>query len=355
VKEAPIPENEQQRIASLVNLAILDTPAEERFDRITRLARRALNVPIALVSLVDSERQWFKSNQGMEGICETSRALSICGHAIMQDGLFLVPDISKDRRFFDNPMWQGDPGIRFYAGYAIHSPDGARVGTLCTIDHSPRDLCDDERLALQDLAELVEAELKADALSKTERELRQALSIAERQASVDGLTRLWNRSAIRELLSRELERCRRSSLPLSVVLADIDHFKLVNDTHGHNVGDEVLAILADAFRASFRSYDMLGRSGGEEFMAVLTECGPNEAEAVANRMVDLVRKWPFKTSVGEIRITISAGVSFGMGECGLPNNIDAIIEAADKAMYKAKHNGRDRVEIAPFTGSNGTV
>ncbi len=347
MEEPRLPDDEAQRLESLRGLLLLDTPAEDRFDRITRLARKSLGVPVALVSLVDKDRQWFKSIQGLpSGVCETSRAISFCGHAVLQDGLFEVTDATKDRRFHDNPLVTSDPKVRFYAGYAIHAPDGARIGTLCTIDHIPRELTDDDRLALQDLAELVERELAVEALSQTELELRKALSEAERRASVDALTRLWNRKTIRDLLSRELERCRRNGLPLSVVLADIDHFKMVNDTHGHNVGDEILAMLAEAFRGAFRSYDMVGRSGGEEFMAVLTECGPNEAEAVANRMCKRVEAWDFNTTAGQLKITVSAGVASGMGD-KLPETVEELIESADKAMYQAKRSGRNRVELAP--------
>ena len=133
------PSDETQRLRALRSLQILDTLEEERFDRITRLARRMFDVPIALVSLVDEDRQWFKSRQGLDA-CESGRDVSFCGHAILHERALVVPDSLEDARFMDNPLVAGPPHIRFYAGHPVHAPDGSRVGTLCIIDHVPRDL-----------------------------------------------------------------------------------------------------------------------------------------------------------------------------------------------------------------------
>ncbi|HKA61873.1 MAG TPA: GAF domain-containing protein [Methylomirabilota bacterium] len=154
---APVPADEEARLRALHDAGILDSPAEERFDRITRLARRVFDVPIALVSLVDAERQWFKSRQGID-VAETPREISFCAHAIHDDRVFLVPDTLTDPRFADNPAVTGDPRVRFYAGRPVHV-DGRRVGTLCLVDRRPRELRDDDVRALDDLAILVEKEL----------------------------------------------------------------------------------------------------------------------------------------------------------------------------------------------------
>jgi PAS domain-containing protein len=139
-------------------LGLLDTDAEERFDRITRLAQTLFDVPIALITLVDSDRQWFKSSQGLEAK-ETSRGESFCGHAILGKEILEVPDAAADERFRDNPLVTGTPKIRFYAGAPLAGPDGRIVGTLCLIDREPRSLSERQKRALRELAAFVEREL----------------------------------------------------------------------------------------------------------------------------------------------------------------------------------------------------
>lgn len=158
--EPTVPQDDESRLAALRGLNILDTPAEERFDRLTRLAQHLLSMPIAVVSLVDSNRQWFKSCQGLDA-SETPRSISFCGHAILEDQLFIIPDALLDPRFADNPLVTDAPNIRFYAGQPLRAADGNRVGTLCVIDSKPRHLTQIERDSLRDLALLVEGELNS--------------------------------------------------------------------------------------------------------------------------------------------------------------------------------------------------
>ena len=149
-----IPENELQRLATLRALNVLDTDAEERFDRITRLTRRIFSLPICVVTLVDAERQWFKSRQGLE-VTETPREISFCGHAINQDDIFIVNDALKDPRFSDNPLVTEQPHIRFYAGYPLTIHRQYRVGTLCLIGTEPREFTAEDIETLTDLGEMV--------------------------------------------------------------------------------------------------------------------------------------------------------------------------------------------------------
>ncbi len=155
----PLPDDEAERVAALRRLGILDTPPEERFDRHTRIASALFRVPIALVSLVDADRQWFKSCFGTD-VCESSRETSFCAHAIAGNtNLLVVPDALQDERFRDNPLVSDGPRIRFYAGSVLHSPEGKRIGTLCILDVRPRNLSEEERRLLGDVAAAVEAEL----------------------------------------------------------------------------------------------------------------------------------------------------------------------------------------------------
>lgn len=147
---APIPCDEEIRLQALRELLLLDTPAEERFDRLTRFAMNEFDVPMATVSLVDRDREWFKSNFGLDQL-ETPRDVSFCGHAILERQTLVVPDALRDERFRDNPLVVGPPWIRFYAGAVLRMPWGPAVGTLCIMDRRPRQL---DRLGLSILCSL---------------------------------------------------------------------------------------------------------------------------------------------------------------------------------------------------------
>jgi len=150
--------DEGKRLAALGSLHILDTPPEDRFDRITRTVQRLFDVPIVLISLVDINRQWFKSCQGLS-VSETPRSISFCGHAILQDPPLIIPDALHDERFSDNPLVTGEPHIRFYAGFQLRHPSGSKLGTLCLIDRRPRNLDGRDIDTLNDMRAWAESEL----------------------------------------------------------------------------------------------------------------------------------------------------------------------------------------------------
>ncbi len=197
-------------MAALRRLGVLDTPDEERFDRITRLAAQLVGTPIALVSLVDEQRQWFKSRVGLDAT-ETPRSVAFCSHAIegQPDELFVVPDAHADLRFCDNPLVTGDPHVRFYAGRVIREPSGQPIGTLCVIDHQARDLSDAERQALDDLGALVEQEfvqmrysdaiVELDASERSKAHILESLSEGLVLHAPDGRIVEWNPAAERVL------------------------------------------------------------------------------------------------------------------------------------------------------------
>ncbi len=251
MQKPSIPLDETQRLLSLHSLRILDTPSEERYDRITRMAKRLFDVEVCLVSLVDSDRQWFKSKQGLEA-CETSREISFCGHAILDDQPFVVNDAAGDPRFADNPLVTGDPHIRFYAGYPIKSPDGHRIGTLCLIDPQPRDFGADDTETLRDLAAMVEDEVKVSS-----------------QITVDELTQIANRRGFNLVADHLLSLCRRTGTSAELIYFDLNGFKDVNDTHGHAAGDDLLQHFARLLIKCFRKADAVGRLGGDEFVVLL--------------------------------------------------------------------------------------
>jgi len=193
-----MPANEAERQEELLRLNLLDTPAEERFDRIVRLTRRLFDVPISYISLLDRDRQWFKSRIGVE-VESTPRQISFCGHAILQDQPLIVPDARKDHRFAGNPLVIGEPFVRFYVGHPLHGPNGFKVGTLCMVDRRPRSFTEKEIELLSELTAMVERELELcdviqaqaeaikikDALAKSQLELAKTveeLQVAKQQA-----------------------------------------------------------------------------------------------------------------------------------------------------------------------------
>jgi len=171
MRAANIPDNEEERLKALQSLEILDTSPEEDFDRITCLATKVFNVPISLVSLVDTSRQWFKSKTGLEA-CETSREVAFCSHAILGDDVFIVEDSTKDERFSDNPLVTGEPKVIFYAGIPLSTTSGHKIGTLCLIDHTPRKFPKEKKEILIEMGKQVERflQIRMDYLKINERE-----------------------------------------------------------------------------------------------------------------------------------------------------------------------------------------
>ncbi len=178
MQKPDIPANESHRLAVLCELQILDTPPEERFDRFTRIARTVFEVPMALISLVDANRQWFKSRQGLD-VSETPREISFCGHAILNEHIMCIRDAKADERFKDNPLVTGSPNIRFYAGAPLMAVDGSRLGTLCVLDTRPQQPSRIQLGILEDLARCVSNEMNQEQLRKALSDLSEQVRYTE--------------------------------------------------------------------------------------------------------------------------------------------------------------------------------
>lgn len=247
-----IPENEEKRLKSLYMIDLLDTQDDERFERLTRIGKKLFHVPIALISLIDRDRQWLLACQGLN-TRETTRDVSFCGHAIMQEGPFIVKDARLDERFHDNPLVTGEPFIRFYAGYPVHLPDGTVAGTLCLIDATPRDFNEEDIASLRDLASIVEDEFQV---------INMAMS--------DSLTGIFNRRGFYRSGEKRFKELNRNNEPFYIIYFDLDKFKPINDLWGHGEGDEVLKIFSAQLSQQLHSRDIVGRLGGDEFAVLLT-------------------------------------------------------------------------------------
>jgi diguanylate cyclase (GGDEF)-like protein len=333
------PADELQRLEALTELGLVDSPAEERFDRITELAQQLFGVPIALVSLVTADRQWFKSLRGL-AVRETPREISFCAHAILRDAPLVVSDARIDPAFADNPLVTGEPAIRFYAGCPVHYR-GQAIGTLCVIDRTPREFDATQLRALQNLAAIVESEFRLQALSADQNALLAELDETRRQALLDYLTGTWNRRGIDEIVPRELSRASRTNDAVAIMLIDLDRFKYINDTLGHHAGDVTLQEVARRLRRCIRPHDVIGRYGGDEFLVFLGQCGKADAERIGERMLESVRDIPIETPAGTVTTSISIGL-YSMQEVA-SRSLGQIVEAADQALYRAKDLGRDRL------------
>ncbi|MCS6204399.1 GGDEF domain-containing protein [Shewanella baltica] len=310
-----IPENELQRLATLRALNVLDTDAEERFDRITRLTRRIFSLPTCVVTLVDAERQWFKSRQGLE-VTETPREISFCGHAINQDDIFIVNDALKDPRFSDNPLVTEQPHIRFYAGYPLTIHGQYRVGTLCLIGTEPREFTAEDIETLTDLGEMVEAEL---------------LSIA--QNTLDPLTTISNRRGFELLAHQALASCRRTESEAALLFFDLDFFKEVNDNFGHLKGDQVLYDFAHILMTAFRESDVIARLGGDEFVVLLSFVHSDTVNRVIERFKLLLEQYN-QQHPKQHSLATSIGIAHWTPDSEM--SLEDLLDSADKAMYQDK-------------------
>lgn len=457
MKIAPLPENEQERLLELKKYDILDTESDVVFDNMVQLASYICKTPIAAISLVDEDRQWFKAIFGLNAK-ETSRDVAFCAHTILEEDSLIIENALNDERFFDNPLVTGDPHIRFYAGVSLVTPNGIHLGTLCVIDTEARRITSEQLSAIKTLAYSVMAHLELrlshkeirkyvdelqlsatifetasenivvtdanncfitvnpaftkttgytleDVIGKSPKilksgmqtpefyskmwkdlnrdgqwtgelcnkrkngelyiewlsikviynedktvkmymatfsditEKKQADEIIWKQANYDLLTNLPNRHLFSDCLKREMKIANRTKKLLAILFIDLDYFKEVNDTYGHEVGDVLLIEVAKRINNTIRATDTVARMGGDEFIAILSAV---EDENDINKVAKLIiKKLSMPFDLNGINITISASIGISI----YPK--DSLLEKelliyADKAMYNAKKDGKGR-------------
>ncbi|ACM03541.1 Diguanylate cyclase with GAF sensor [Cereibacter sphaeroides KD131] len=313
--------DEPGRLAAVRRYAVLDTAPEEPFDKLTRLVCNVLEVPYAAVTLIDADRQWFKSLVGLSG-SEGPRHESFCTHTIKTRDPMIVPDATLDPRFRDSPLVTGAAGIRSYLGVPLETPDGYNLGALCAVDTAPRTFSTSQIEIMKSFASLVLDEL----------ELRQiALS--------DALTGAMTRRGWLAAVEKEMARGARQGTQAAIVLFDVDHFKTINDTHGHAVGDAVLQALTRRCLLHLGPADALGRIGGEEFAVLVPDAGLPEAMELAERLRRSFSDAPIEVAGQALRVTASFGVQGLDADTG---NAGSWLAAADRRLYEAKAAGRNR-------------
>ncbi|RYD26430.1 MAG: sensor domain-containing diguanylate cyclase [Lysobacteraceae bacterium] len=319
-------DDDDGRVAALRRLDVLDTAVEEPFEKIVTLVRTVLAVPVATVTLVDRDRQWFKARRGMDQ-SETPRAVSFCTHTIQQRDPLIIENALADPRFADSPLVVGPPYVRSYAGIPLRTPEGYNVGALCAMDTRPRRFSPADIAILSNFANIVCDEL----------ELRLI-------AQVDHLTGALTRRGFVDQAQREMERTLRYGRASSLIMIDVDHFKRVNDTYGHSIGDQVLKQIASLAETTLRPCDLFGRLGGEEFALLMPETSGAAALVVAERLRNTIAEHPMTLHGGG---TIHVTASFGVAELSASfNTLTAWLERADTMLYAAKSGGRNRTQLA---------
>src|SRR5450830_1709626 len=299
------------QVHALHAFGLFAASAELRFERLTRLAKRLFNVPVAFVSLADVHRPWLPSKQEQPG----NGNHAFFSKAAATDTLLVVPDTVLDERFQDHPL-MGDASVRFYAGCPIRVGNGDQLGTLCLIDNQPRAFDDDDQALLRDLAKMAEQELFAMEL-----------------ATIDELTRVPNRRGFEAMAEQALSLCKRLDKPVSLFYFDLDLFKQINDQFGHAEGDRALQDFSTILSRSFRQSDVIGRLGGDEFAVLLPNTSLQQAE-VALRFLDKAIRQHNRSSKRDYKLHYSVGFSDSHTET--TQTIGDLMQRADAHMFENK-------------------
>lgn len=326
-------QREKGRLAALEQLDLFNGPRDSGFDRIVRLIRQIFDVEIGLVSFIDGHRQWYQACSGLSAD-EVPLEDTFCRYVAADEQSMIVQDAMKDPRFVAHPAVTGPEHIRFYAGVPLKTKAGITIGTVCAIDRAPRSFGRRDLCVLEELAGVAMDRI----------ELMQT-------ASTDSLTEALTRRAFKREAEQLIAAALRHRHDLACILLDVDRFKLVNDTHGHAAGDEVLKAVAATCRANLRASDLFGRLGGEEFAILLPHIGSEDAMAAAEKLRAEVCARPICGDFGTLAVTASFGVS-ALSIVG--RDVDTLLAQADAAMYRAKGSGRNRcVSWSSMQAANG--
>lgn len=317
----PVPLNESERLDELRDLDVLDTDAEDVFDGLTKLASSICGTPMALVSLVDAERQWFKSRVGLAA-AETPREFAFCAHAINEPTrMFVVPDAQQDVRFQENPLVTGDPNIRFYAGMPIETRPGSAIGTLCVLDQVPRELTENQRQALQTIAKAVGSQLK----------LRRELSVAQ---TLDAVTGLPNSIAFEKRFRSITRQVSKGVL----MLIGMHRLYRVAPAIGSEATDSIFRQAAQRLQAAIPAEATLAFFKRGLFVLFIADVGARElSDGVTKKLTEnLIAPYGFRTSRGEQQVGCPShiGISF------FPDNgttLDVLLTTAEQALHSAQN------------------
>jgi GAF domain-containing protein len=320
MKEPSNAPDEQHRQSALDSLHLVYSPAEERFDRITRLAARHFAMPIALVSLVSEDLQWFKSSQGLIA-AETSREISFCGHAILQEQALVLCDTLNDPDFADNPLVLANPKIRFYAGQPLFHR-GMAVGTLCIIDRKPHEFGAEQLDSLQTLAACVEAEFDRNALSEPESKLLNGTPQDKRKEMIDPITQTWNEFGLNILLSREIELAVRQGGYFALTALEFELDATDFESLTEDDGTVLVRKVAQNVRSSLRPFDLIARTGLNRLVVFSPNSDSELSELLFERMRSRVTDSPIMIDGKPLGMRLTGGIAVTDGEVTTESLLD---------------------------------
>ncbi|MEJ6482293.1 sensor domain-containing diguanylate cyclase [Nostoc punctiforme UO1] len=333
---APLYKNEAERLKALADYNILDTLPEQGFDDLTAIAAYICKTPIALISLVDADRQWFKSNIGLK-VRETPRESAFCSYAILHpENILVIPNAMKDDRFANNPLVKSNSKIRFYAGAPLVTPNGFPIGTLCVMDTVPRQLSYQQLDALRRLTRQAIAQME---LIQEVRNRKQS-EIEGRQLSLtDDLTGLHNRRGFFVMAEQQLKIAHRMRLLCWVIFIDLDGLKQINDTLGHDTGDALIVDAGRLLKQSFRNSDIVARLGGDEFIVFISSYFKDADSIQAYLQINIAnfnqqqnRSYELSMSMGIERYSPGSNMS-----------LEQLIARSDELMYANKRLKRQSI------------
>jgi diguanylate cyclase (GGDEF)-like protein len=338
---APIPLSEHERLQALHDLRVLDTVADARYDDIVRLAANVCQVPMAAITLIDADRQWSKAQLGFDSR-QASRDAAFCAHTILGDEVMVVPDALDDVRFDDHESVIGPPRVRFYAGAPLLTADGHALGALCVLDRVTRTLEQWQTEALEALARQAISLMRLDALADDHARALEDLELARRKlaflATHDALTGLLNRQALTGALGSLAPANRAGTVSSALLIIDLDNFKDINDTLGHEAGDRVLVSIGDRIHLGARGDDTVVRLAGDQFVVLIPNAGTLGPESLARRLLQSIAV-PVEFHGTTVAVTASIGIARWDERV---QSVDDLMRHADAAMLDAKSDGRNR-------------
>ena len=339
----PLPEHKRARLQEIKAVGMLTLGDQETFDNIAILAREIAAAPMAAISLIDEDMQWFLARQGLPP-GEASHSVTFCAETVLTPELMVIEDTLKDSKYSQNPLVLGSPQVRFYAGVPLILPCGESLGTLCVLDVVPRGLSEPQKRALKTLGQsaVSEIEMRRRMLKLKQEVGRRRIAEAHilHLSMRDPLTGLPNRAALNERFDQQLKQAQRTGTQLALLFVDLDTFKAINDSLGHDAGDAALVEVAHRLSHVLRASDTVARLGGDEFVVLLPDVG-DEANAlrIGQKLVDALQA-PASVRGFNVHLAASVGVAL------FPAHGDSASELthhADVAMYEAKQAGGARI------------